>query len=83
MSHGHSIDRTARPARAGALAHVAGALLERYYGTPALKPQLDPTSELVQTILSQNTSDINSAAPSRGCARRYPSWDEVLDADVE
>ena len=31
-----------------------------YYGEPALKPQRDPLSELVMTILSQNTNDANS-----------------------
>ena len=35
-------------------------LLLEYYGEPELKEQLDPLSELIKTILSQNTADVNS-----------------------
>ena len=35
-------------------------LLKRQYGSRQLKPHRDPLAELVLTILSQNTSDINS-----------------------
>ncbi len=35
-------------------------LLEKEYGRKVLKPTNDPLSELIATILSQNTSDNNS-----------------------
>ena len=35
-------------------------LLERAYGSRQLHPNYAPLAELVQTILSQNTSDANS-----------------------
>jgi endonuclease-3 len=62
-----------------ALVETVDDLLEQYYGPPALKPQLDPTSELVQTILSQNTSDINSGRAFEQLRRRCASWDQVLE----
>ena len=34
--------------------------LASLYGTPTWKPRMDPISELITTILSQNTSDINA-----------------------
>jgi endonuclease-3 len=38
---------------------------------------------LVETILSQNTSNRNSAAGYRQLRRRFKTWDEVADAGVE
>jgi endonuclease-3 len=38
---------------------------------------------LVETILSQNTSNRNSAAGYRQLRRRFKTWDQVADAPVE
>jgi endonuclease-3 len=38
---------------------------------------------LVETILSQNTSNANSAAGYRQLRRRFKSWNQVADAPVE
>lgn len=54
-----------------------------YYGEPALKERRDPLSELVITILSQNTADVNTARAYRALRERFPSWEEVLAAPVE
>jgi endonuclease III len=40
----------------------------------------DPVSELVATILSQHTSDINTERAFRSLRARFPSWEEVIDA---
>ena len=57
-------------------------LLE-YYGEPAPKERRDPLSELVVTILSQNTADVNTARAYRALRERFSSWEEVLAAPVD
>jgi hypothetical protein len=47
----------------------------------ARAPALPPLDELVMTVLSQNTSDINSGRAYRRCASGYPRWQDVLEAD--
>lgn len=54
-----------------------------YYGEPTLKERRDPLSELVVTILSQNTADVNTARAYRSLRERFGSWEEVLAAPVE
>jgi len=46
-------------------------------------PRLDATAELVLTILSQNTSDTNSARAFARLRSAYPSWDAVLAAPTD
>lgn len=58
------------------------ALLREEYGVPEIGPRGDPVAVLVQTILSQNTSDINSGSAFRSLATRFASWDELAAADV-
>ncbi len=43
----------------------------------------DPVTELVLTLLSQNTSDTNSGRAFQQLLKRYPNWDSVLDAPVD
>ena len=43
----------------------------------------DPVTELVLTLLSQNTSDTNSGRAFQQLLKRYPNWDAVLEAPVE
>ena len=57
--------------------------LVRFYGLPELKARQDPLSELVQTILSQNTSDRNTARSFAALKSRFPTWEGVLEANVE
>ena len=52
---------------------------ERYEHPPWAGPRLDPVSELVLTILSQNTADVNSFRAFSALRARYASWDEVLE----
>jgi len=53
------------------------------YGSPDWRPQLDPISEIVSTILSQNTNDVNRDAAFERLRARYPDWEAVRDAPVE
>ena len=50
------------------------------YGAPSHRSQ-PPLDELVMTVLSQNTSDMNSGRAYRALRDRYPRWDDVLEAD--
>ena len=43
----------------------------------------DPVTELVLTLLSQNTSDTNSGRAFQALLKRYPNWDAVLEAPVD
>jgi len=47
------------------------------YGQLTLTPGGDPLGELIETILSQNTSDVNSGRAYAQLRSMYPSWDEV------
>jgi endonuclease III len=52
------------------------------YGEPTWRPHLDPVSELVSTILSQNTNDGNRDVAFDRLRSRLPTWEQVRDADV-
>jgi endonuclease III len=47
------------------------------YGQLTLGPGGDPLDELIGTILSQNTSDVNSGRAYTQLRAMYPTWDEV------
>ena len=53
------------------------------YGIPPWQPSGDALGELIATILSQHTSDINSERAYRQLRAAFPSWEEVRDAPVE
>lgn len=71
--------------RPGLVRFVLDGLADRY-GHPAWEPRLDPTSELILTILTQNSADVNAeqafealraAYPGRGPVERHnpgPGW---------
>jgi len=45
------------------------------------RPRFDPLSELISTILSQNTSDVNRDRAWERLKDRFPTWESVLAAD--
>jgi endonuclease-3 len=47
------------------------------------QPSHDPLSELILTVLSQNTADTNSGRAFVAMMRRYPSWDAIAAAPPE
>jgi len=68
-----------------ALATLHERLVE-VYGSPRPQRQLDPVDELVLTILSQNTSDMNRNRAWERLKFRFPGWADVEEAplaDVE
>jgi endonuclease-3 len=64
------------------LAHVTD-LLCRAYG-PRRQPgrRLNPLDALVRTILSQNTSDVNSNRAYATLRQRFPGWEDVHQAPL-
>lgn len=50
------------------------------YGTPVWRNPLPPLDELVSTILSQNTNDINRDRAYAALRARFPTWEAVRDA---
>jgi endonuclease III len=55
-------------------------VLRREYGDPKLSPARSLLGQLIETILSQNTTDTNSGRAFRELRRQFPCWDDVLAA---
>ena len=55
--------------------------LRHRFGTPTWHVKLPAVDELVCTILSQNTNDINRDKAFKALKERYPNWEAVRDAD--
>ncbi len=58
------------------------ARLAQAYGRPAPRRWGNAVDVLVATILSQNTSDVNSSAAFANLRRCFPTWDAAADAPV-
>lgn len=50
------------------------------YGKPDWRQHLPPVDELVSTILSQATSDVNRDKAFYALRERYPDWESVMNA---
>ncbi|PKO10329.1 MAG: hypothetical protein CVU40_06220 [Chloroflexi bacterium HGW-Chloroflexi-2] len=57
-------------------------LLKRF-GLPKWRDPLPAIDELVSTILSQNTNDKNRDVAFNALIARFPTWEEVRDADPD
>ena len=81
--------RTRRPPRAPRSrtkrysAREALALLEGQHGVAQWYQRLDPVTELVFTILSQHTSDLNSERAGQDLRAKFGTWEAVVSAPVE
>ncbi|MCK5151861.1 MAG: endonuclease III [Candidatus Thorarchaeota archaeon] len=58
-------------------------ILIKNYGDEIVERSLEPIDELVLTILSQNTNDINMFRAYENLKSTYPTWGEVLAATEE
>jgi endonuclease-3 len=70
-----------KPLRSRALA-VHQRLLEAY-GEPRWRHPLPPVDELVSTILSQNTNDVNRDRAFTAIREVFPTWEAVRDAPAQ
>ena len=57
-------------------------LLALQYGIPQWSCRSDPLSELIQAVLSQNTSDANSGRAFKSLYTTFGTWDNVARADI-
>lgn len=57
-------------------------LLEAF-GQPTWRTPLPPIDELISTILSQNTNDLNRDRAFTSLCSRFPTWEGVRDAKQE
>ncbi len=57
--------------------------LREMYGRPINLPHRQPVDELVRTVLSQATSDLNRDRAFSRLTERFPDWHAVRDAPVE
>jgi endonuclease-3 len=73
-------DRRSRRRLVEVVLHRLG---ERYQQPTWAGPRLDPVSELVLTILSQNTADTNSFRAFTAMRARYEGWPAVLAAPTD
>lgn len=62
-----------------AKARAVLALLRQEYGEPEW-PVLDPLGTLIETMLSHRTADPQTWAAYQELRRRFPTWQEVIDA---
>ena len=58
-------------------------LLVKEYGYRQWHSRSDPISELVQTILSQNTSDVNSHRAFGSLLASFPDWQDIVQANLK
>jgi len=56
--------------------------LIEFYGEPTWRNPLPPVDELVSTILSQNTNDVNRDRAFASLRARFTTWEQVRDADT-
>src|SRR5262249_22997786 len=54
--------------------------LEATYGVPPNNHNDDPLDELIITILSQSTTDVNSDRAFESLKRRFPEWEQARRA---
>jgi endonuclease III len=55
--------------------------LEARHGPLDAPRRLDPLEELILTVLSQNTSDVNRDRAFAAMRARYPAWEALAEAD--
>ena len=58
------------------------AILDDFYGRPVLSPRYPPVDELVFTVLSQNTADVNTERSFAALKSRFPRWEQARDAEA-
>jgi endonuclease-3 len=58
-------------------------LLREFFGEPKRPRDSDPLELLIRTILSQNTSDRNRDLAYENLRARFPTWEDLLNAEEE
>jgi endonuclease III len=56
--------------------------LEKTFGEPVWQGRSNPLDSLIKTVLSQNTNDRNRDRAYDQLCKRFPTWEQVMQADV-
>ncbi|OGS52518.1 MAG: hypothetical protein A3K75_00370 [Euryarchaeota archaeon RBG_13_61_15] len=56
-------------------------ILTMEYGRKIVEAVEDPLDTLIETILSQNTTDLNSHRAFKALKKRYPTWNRLIGED--
>lgn len=57
--------------------------LNGFFGEPIWRNPLPAIDELVSTILSQNTNDVNRDKAFNALRQRFPDWESVMEAPAQ
>jgi endonuclease III len=73
------------PLELGSLEHLnlIDRLLAERNGRPHWRSHGDPLDELIVTVLSQHTSDVNTERAFASLRHRFPNWHDVMHAPVD
>jgi endonuclease III len=74
-------DSSARPHKPDSIPYILQNL-EAVYGVPKPERGLDPLDVLIETILSQSTSNANSSRAFESLKKRFPTWEAARRARV-
>jgi len=74
-------DSTAPPRNPESIPYILQNL-EAVYGVPKLERGLDPLDVLIETILSQSTTNANSSRAFESLKKRFPTWEAARRARV-
>ena len=58
-------------------------LLDKQYGDIEWRDEMETLDELIFTVLTQNTSDINAEKAFKNLKSRYINWDEIVESTDE
>ena len=58
-------------------------MLTKAYGRKVVELENDPLDTLVETILSQNTTDRNSHRAFQALKKAYPRWGDLMGEDAD
>ena len=61
----------------------AADILDDFYGRPMLSPRYAAVDELIFTVLSQNTADVNTERTFASLKARFPDWTSARDGSPE
>ena len=64
-------------------AEIISETLENLFGVPTREGRRDVLESLILTILSQNTTDVSRDKGYAVLKERFPTWEDVLRADVK
>ncbi len=79
----HAMTQRRRQTRRAQRAQDVYRLLLDHYGVHTWERRAEPLEELIFTVLSQHTSDVNTFRTFADLRAAFPTWQDVVDAPTE